>query len=90
MIAIDQEEFSLQFLTMIDRVNTSWQSITVEILSHSRSFNELVKCSEKYNGVKDPLEIWLDDIEVQIKDMEPIAIDIDVINLQFKQQKVIS
>ncbi len=88
LIVIDPEELTSEFFPVLDRVNTSWQTVTVEILSHSRSFNELIKCSEKYFGIKEPLDLWLDEVEANMKEMKAIAVDIEVIDEQIIEQKV--
>ena len=88
LISTDPDNLKTQFLPSIDRINSSWQTITVEILSHSRNFNELVKCAEKYSGIKEPLEQWLDEMEGNIENFEEIALDSDVIIEQINQQKV--
>ena len=88
LISIDPDNLTLQFLPAIERINAAWQSVMVEILSHSRDFGELVKCAEKYNGVKEPLESWLDDIDVRIGRLEDVALDISVIQEQVNEQKV--
>lgn len=88
LIVIDPEELTSEFFPVLDRVNTSWQTVTVEILSHSRSFNELVKCSEKYFGIKEPLDLWLDEVEANMKEIKAIAVDIEVIDEQIIEQKV--
>ena len=88
LISTDPDNLKTQFLPSIDRINSSWQTITVEILSHSRNFNELVKCAEKYSGIKEPLEQWLDEMEGNIENFEEIALDSNVIIEQINQQKV--
>ncbi len=90
LIVIDPEELTSEFLPVLDCVNTSWQTVTVEILSHSRSFNELIKCSEKFYGIKEPLELWLDEVEANMTSMDPIAVDIEVIERQINEQKVLA
>ena len=88
LISIDQDMLAPQFLPAIDRINSAWQTITVELLSHSRDYDELVKCAEKYSGIKEPLDSWLDNVEARISHMNDIALDINVIQEQLKSQKV--
>ena len=88
LISIDPDSLTSQFLPAIERINTAWQTVTVEILSHSRDYDELVKCAEKYNGVKEPLDSWLSDVEIRIERLEDIALDISVIEEQVSQHKV--
>ena len=88
LISIDPDNLTSQFLPAIERINSAWQTITVEILSHSRDYDELVKCAEKYNGVKEPLEAWLDGFEVRVDHLSEIALDISVIEEQVNEQKV--
>ena len=89
LLSADPENLTQQFLPVIERMNTTWQTITVEILSHTRNFDELVKCAEKYNGVKEPLEAWLDEIEARIDGLDEIALDLNVVTKQIDEQKVI-
>ena len=88
LISVDPDNLTSQFLPAIEQINTAWQSVTVEILSHSRDFDELVKCAEKFNNVKEPLDSWLDDIEVRIGHLEDVALDINVLQKQINEQKV--
>lgn len=88
LISIDPNNITTQLTTSIERINAAWHTITVEILSHSRDYNELVKCAEKYNGVKEPLEAWLDEVELRIVQLKDIALDSDVIEEQISEQKV--
>lgn len=88
LISIDPDNLTSQILPSIDRINTAWHTIKVEIISHNRDYDELVKCAEKYNGVKEPLEAWLDDVESRINALGEIALEASVIEEQISEQKV--
>eukprot|EP00794_Sanderia_malayensis_P004519 gene4519-5115_t len=63
LINLEKNRKESHLLPILDSVNRNWQVAAIHLINHSRRFDEVVKCSEKYHGIRQPLAIWLDKME---------------------------
>ena len=74
---------------MLDSVNRNWQAVAVQLINHSRRFDEVVKCAEKYHGIKQPLLSWLDRMEGKVTTLNPVSVFSQTVLEQMSEQKML-
>ena len=87
LITIDKNRRSSDLLPVLDRVNKNWQAVAIRLINHSRKFDEVVKCSEKYHGTLQPLKIWLDKMEGRVTTLSTVAVQPQMVLEQMSEQK---
>ena len=89
LINLELDRKSSHLLPMLDSVNKNWQAVAVQLINHSRRFDEVVKCSEKYHGIKQPLMSWLDKMEGRVTTLEPVSVQPHSVMEQMSEQKML-
>ena len=88
LISINKSKHTSTLLPVLDRVNKMWQAIAIQLINHTRKFDEVVKCSEKYHSTLQPLLQWFERMEGRITTIAPVAVEPQVILEQLTEQKV--
>ncbi len=88
LINLEKNRKDSHLLPILDSVNRNWQLAAIQLINHSRRFDEVVKCSEKYHGIKQPLISWLDKMEGKVTTLEPVSVVPQAIMEQMNEQKV--
>lgn len=86
---MDRSRKTSELLPLLDRINKKWQAVSTQLITHTRKFDEVVKCSEKYHGLLQPLLQWFDKIEGRVTTLSPVAVQPQVLIEQLTEQKVI-
>lgn len=89
LISMDRNRHASDLLPVLDRVNKNWQAIAIQLINHTRKFDEVVKCSEKYHGTLQPLLQWFEKMEGRVTTLAPVAVQPQVLLEQLREQKVI-
>uniref|UniRef100_A0A7M5WLK9 KASH domain-containing protein n=1 Tax=Clytia hemisphaerica TaxID=252671 RepID=A0A7M5WLK9_9CNID len=87
LISMDRSRQTSEHLPLLDRINKKWQAITLQLINHTRKFDEVVKCSEKYHSLLQPLLQWFDRMEGRVTTLAPVAIQSQVLIEQLGEQK---
>lgn len=88
LVSVDRSRQTSEHLPLLDRINKKWQSIALELINHTRKFDEVVKCSEKYHGLLQPLLQWFNKMEGRVTTLAPVAVQSQVLIEQLGEQKV--
>lgn len=89
LINLEQDRKSSHLLPMLDSVNRNWQAVALQLINHSRRFDEVVKCAEKYHGIKQPLISWLDRMEGKVTTLLPVSVLSHTVLEQMSEQKML-
>ncbi|XP_065668233.1 dystonin isoform X8 [Hydra vulgaris] len=89
LISINKSKHTSTILPVLDKVNKMWQAVAIQLINHTRKFDEVVKCSEKYHSTLQPLLQWFEKMEGRITTIAPVAIDPQVILEQLTEQKAL-
>ena len=85
---MDKNKQTSELLPLLDRVNKNWQAIAIQLINHTRKFDEVVKCSEKYHGTLQPLLLWFEKMEGRVTTLAPVSVKPQVLLEQLAEQKV--
>ena len=88
-MTLEKNRKASHLLPIMDSVNRNWQAVAIQLINHSRRFDEVVKCSEKYHGIRQPLISWLDKMEGKVTTLEPVSVQPQIVLEQLSEQKVI-
>ena len=89
LINLEKDRKSSHLLPMLDSVNRNWQAVAIQLINHSRRFDEVVKCAEKYHGIKQPLMSWLDRMEGKVTTLNPVSVLAKTVLDQMSEQKML-
>ena len=85
---MDKNRYIQELLPILDQINKNWQAVAIELINHTRKFDELIKCSEKYHGTLQPLQQWFEKMEGRVASLAPVAVQPQVLLEQLGEQKV--
>jgi hypothetical protein len=85
---MDRSRKTSELLPLLDRINKKWQAVSIQLINHTRKFDEVVKSSEKYHGLLQPLMQWFDKIEGRVTTLSPVAVQPQDLIEQLSEQKV--
>ncbi|XP_065062306.1 titin-like isoform X4 [Rhopilema esculentum] len=89
LVNLEQDRKSSHLLPILDSVNKNWQAVALQLINHSRRFDEVVKCAEKYHGIKQPLMLWLDKMEGKVTTLRPVSVQPHIVLEQMSEQKML-
>ena len=85
---MDKNRYIQELLPILDQINKNWQAVAIELINHTRKFDELIKCSEKYHGTLQPLQQWFEKMEGRVASLASVAVQSQVLLEQLAEQKV--
>ena len=85
---MDKNRHASDLLPLLDNVNKKWQAISIELINHTRKFDEVVKYSEKYHGTLQPLLQWFEKMEGRITSLATVSLQPQLLLEQLSEQKV--
>lgn len=86
---MDKAKYIQELLPLLDQINKNWQAIAIQVINHSRKFDEVVKCSEKYHGTLQPLLQWFDKMESHVTTLTQVSVQSQLLLEQLGEQKAL-